>query len=82
MGYSPWGRKESDTTERLTHRYFRLCCGCGRVSHPALDRFQFICTIQVSPTLNTLLSVPRPDLGMSGVTKLNTESLLTVEDVG
>ena len=19
MGYSPWGRKESDTTERLTH---------------------------------------------------------------
>ena len=21
MGYSPWGRKESDTTERLTHTH-------------------------------------------------------------
>ena len=24
MGYSPWGRKESDTTERLTHTYITL----------------------------------------------------------
>ena len=24
VGYSPWGRKESDTTERLTHTYITL----------------------------------------------------------
>ena len=84
MGYSPWGRKESDTTERLTltHHYFRFCCRCECVAHPAFDRFQFVCTIQVSPTQDMLLSAPRPDLGMLGVTKLDAESPLTVEDVG
>ena len=24
MGYSPWGCKESDTTERLTHRHTQV----------------------------------------------------------
>ena len=24
MGYSPWGRKESDTIERLTHTFLPL----------------------------------------------------------
>ena len=24
VGYSPWGRKESDTTEQLTHTYTHL----------------------------------------------------------
>ena len=24
MGYSPWGRKESDTTEQLTYIYFLI----------------------------------------------------------
>ncbi|CAI9158176.1 unnamed protein product [Rangifer tarandus platyrhynchus] len=27
VGYSPWGRQESDTTERLTHRPCRSPCG-------------------------------------------------------
>ena len=28
VGYSPWGRKESDTTERLTPRFWRQKAGC------------------------------------------------------
>ena len=45
MGYSPWGHKESDTTEQLT-----LSCGClrlgighcwtgGEPDHPTLRPF-------------------------------------------
>ena len=29
MGYSPWGRKESDTTERLHFQFSLLCTGEG-----------------------------------------------------
>ena len=29
MGYSPWGRKESDTTEQYTY----ICCVIGMVSY-------------------------------------------------
>ena len=25
VGYSPWGRKESDTTEQLTHTHTQIC---------------------------------------------------------
>ena len=25
MGYSPWGHKELDTTERLTHTHTHIC---------------------------------------------------------
>ena len=25
VGFSPWGRKESDVTKKLTHLYFLLC---------------------------------------------------------
>ena len=28
MGYSPWGRKESDTTERLTHTFTLFTFHC------------------------------------------------------
>ena len=31
MGYSPWGHKESDTAEQLTHTY--ICCVTGMVSY-------------------------------------------------
>ena len=27
MGYSPWSRKESDTTERLPHTEVRIAAG-------------------------------------------------------
>ena len=35
-GYSPWGRKESDTTERLTHTYTHTPSECdqGRAGLP------------------------------------------------
>ena len=39
MGYSPWGRKESDTTERLTHTHTHRLGIVGRPSpwcHPEL----------------------------------------------
>ena len=35
MGYSPWGRKELDTTERLTHT---LIVYLSLSSHPSLLR--------------------------------------------
>ena len=35
MGYSPWGRKELDTTERL---HFLSCAVCGiLVSQPGIE---------------------------------------------
>ena len=42
MGYSPWGRKESDTTEH-TRRY----CMAGPCHSPALFEYQFLKIIYV-----------------------------------
>ena len=37
-GYSPWSRKESDTTERLTHNTKTMSFGKGQVEQRKLLR--------------------------------------------
>ena len=52
VGYSPWGRKESDTTERLHYYYYyygqwlylfpKNCCVCPPTSPPSLSCCTFL----------------------------------------
>ena len=46
MGYSPWCRKESYTTERLTHTHTRMDVRIGilkKVKHQRIDAFELWC---------------------------------------
>ena len=46
VGYSPWGRKESDTTERLHLHFslfFSLCLECPFGASPPFSKAQFKC---------------------------------------
>ena len=36
--YSPWGCKESDTTERLSLSLYRYCLACGTLGQPSNQR--------------------------------------------
>ena len=45
VGYCPWGRKESDTTERLHYHYVTLY---SSVSSPCLDMFLTLNIVQFS----------------------------------
>ena len=36
MGYSPWGHKESDTTERLNFHFSLSCIGEGMTTHSSV----------------------------------------------
>ena len=52
MSYSPWGLKESDTTEQLTHTHMYLRSSTS----------QLHCQLQTCPTL--LAQVLRPQVGL------------------
>ena len=41
MGYSPQGRKESDTTERLHFKRLCSCCPCGLTGDEFVSLLRF-----------------------------------------
>ena len=61
MGYSPWGPKEWDTAERLTHTHTHSGAGTlllGTRPWPAPPPFSLLCAPRVSRTLAVLTKDP------------------------
>ena len=74
-GYGPWGRKESDTTERLSHHYHLQWVACPGlcIQGSQFRRAEFI--QEVPPALESLLRTHCPLLP-TFILQTSTEMLL------
>ena len=52
MGYSPWGRKESDTTERLNTAHSNIIHNCAKLQMPQMVLNGYIDTMHDSSILH------------------------------
>ena len=65
MGYSPWGRKESDTTERLL-------CVCVCLDIPDISSLSDICLANIFQVCSLLFHFK----SLSNIGVLNSDELL------
>ena len=81
MSYSPWGHKESDTIEQLTHTHTHA----SQIQHipaalPAPDLPHLACTGPQAPSLSALAFVsltPRVPLSLRGLPSTQIQNLTT-----